>query len=193
MSFFSFPVKQPNGTKSQPPVNFLKFASMSGPTVKLEKRYAILNYCARLLREWPTAIRRNVSLLYRKKVFLDGMTWKTLLTRCWNSPPTVFSITSSFTIISFTFFCKWSTFAWTINKKNLNRIFISFAKHSQSQLSNLHPSLRCAEFHFYWVRCIFINKMQNFVRLIACCPVSISFLRNSQRESKGWWKDEFPL
>ena len=30
---------------------------MSGPTVKLEKRYAIFNYCARLLREWPTAIQ----------------------------------------------------------------------------------------------------------------------------------------
>lgn len=48
MSFFSFSVKQPNGRKSQPPVNFLKFALMSGPTVKLEKRYAMVNYCSRL-------------------------------------------------------------------------------------------------------------------------------------------------
>ena len=53
---FSFPVKQPNGRKSQPPAISLKFTSMSGPTVKLEKRYAIVNYSARLLREWPTTI-----------------------------------------------------------------------------------------------------------------------------------------
>ena len=33
---------------------------MSGPTVKLEKRYAIVNYCARLLREWPTAIQERL-------------------------------------------------------------------------------------------------------------------------------------
>ena len=122
------------------------------------------------------------------------MTWKTLLTRCWNSPPTLFSIASSFTIISFTFFCKCSTFAWTINKKNLNRIF----KALQNTLSHNYPIYIPAfdvikEFHFYWVRCIFINKMQNFVLLIACCPVSISFLRNRQRESEGWSKDEFPL
>ena len=135
MSFFSIPVKHPNGRKSQPPVNFLKFASMSGPTEKIEKRYAIFNYCARLLREWPTAVRRNFSLVYRKKVFLDGMTWKTLLTRCWNSAPTFFSIASSFTMISFTFFCKWSTFAWTINKENLNRIF----KALRNTLSHNYP------------------------------------------------------
>ena len=113
-------------------------------------------------------------------VFLDGMTWKTLLTRSWNSPPTFFSIASSFTIISFTFFCKWSTFAWTINKKNLNRIF----KALQNTLSYNYPIYIPAidvlkEFHFYWVRCIFINKMQNFVRLIVCCPVSISLDREN--------------
>ena len=54
---FSFPVKQPNGRKSQPPAISLKFTSMSGPTVKLEKRYVIVSYCATLLREWPTAIQ----------------------------------------------------------------------------------------------------------------------------------------
>ena len=195
MSFFSFPVKQPNDRKSQPPLNFLKFASMSGPTEKIEKRYAILNYCARLLREWPTAIRRNVSLVYRKKVFLDGMTWKTLLTRCWNSPPTFFSIASSFTNISFTFFCKWSTFAWTINKENLNRIF----KALQNTLSHNYPIYIPAfdvlkNFHFYWVRCIFINKMQNFVRLIACCPVSIiAFLGTDRENLKDDRRMSFPF
>ena len=63
------------------------------------------------------------------------MTWKTLLTRFWNSAPTFFSIASSFTMISFTFFCKWSTFAWTINKENLNRIF----KALQNTLSHNYP------------------------------------------------------
>ena len=122
------------------------------------------------------------------------MTWKTLLTRSWNSPPTFFSIASSFTMISFTFFCKWSTFAWTINKENLNRIFKALQNTVNHNYPIYIPAFRYAKrVSFLLSEVHFINKMQNFVRLIACCPVSIRFLRNRQRESEGWSKDEFPL
>ena len=156
---------------------------MSGPTGKLEKRYEIVNYCVRLLREWPTAIQELLPLLSEKGLS-RRMTWKTLPTRSWNSPPTFFNIASSFIIISFTFFCKWSTFAWTINKKNLNRIF----KALQNTLSHNYPiyipAFQYAKRVSFLPRAVDIyKKMQN---LIACCPVSISFLRNWQRESEEW-------
>ena len=121
------------------------------------------------------------------------MTWKTLLTRFWNSPPTFFSIASSFTMISFTFFCKWSTFAWTINKENLNRIF----KALQNTLSHNYPiyipafryakrvSFLLSEVHIYQQNAKFCS--------LNCLLSCIDFLGTDRENLKDDRRMSFPF